>query len=317
MSEEPLVRLENVVRRYGRIRAVDDVSFDLNPGDVLGFLGPNGAGKSTTMQIITGNLAPTAGGVQVNGVDMVADPVRAKGIVGYLPEYPPLHRELTVDEYLRYCARLNRIPRQDLRGSVETAKERCGIEGMGGRLIGNLSRGFQQRVGLAQAIVHRPEVVILDEPTIGLDPIQVREIRGLIRELGEEHGVILSTHILPEVQAVCNRVQIIHEGRLVFRESLEDLGQRMTATSLRLELGHPPDPASLEAIEGIDSVESLRPGEFRVHHGAEATPIENLARQALDNGWGLRALVPEEPSLEQVFIDLTLKDTSEAVEEAA
>ncbi len=317
MDEAPLVHLEDVVRRFGGIRAVDGVSFQLGPGDVLGFLGPNGAGKTTTMKIITGNLAPTSGRVEVRGIDMVGDPVRAKGSVGYLPEHPPLHQELTVDEFLRYCARLNGVRRRELEESVATAKRRCGIAGMGGRLIGNLSRGYQQRVGIAQAIVHRPEVVILDEPTIGLDPIQVREIRELIRELGSEHGVILSTHILPEVQAVCNRVQIIHEGRLVFAESLEGLGDRLAATSLRVDLERPPDAASLEAIEGVSSVEMLEAGSFRIHHGSGESPAEALARRALDNGWGLRALVPEEPSLEQMFIDVTLKEGPETGEEAA
>ncbi len=193
---------------------------------------------------------------------------------------------------------------------MRAAKTRCGLEATGTRLIGNLSKGFQQRVGIAQAIIHTPDVVILDEPTIGLDPIQVREIRDLIRELGKEHGVILSTHILPEVQAVCNRVQIIHEGRLVLSDSLQDLNRRVASTTLRVEMASPPDRAELEALEGVHRVEALGEGAFRLHHEAGASPAEALSEEAVHRGWRLRALVPEEMSLEQMFVDLTLKDAA-------
>jgi len=197
MQKEVLVDAKNLTRYYSRICAVNDVSFELAKGDVLGFLGPNGAGKSSTMQMITGNLAPTAGQISVNGIDLIEKPKQAKLSIGYLPEQPPVYRELTVDEYLEYCARLNRIVRSQQVSAVATAKDRCGLGDVGRRLIGNLSKGFKQRVGIAQAILHSPAVVVLDEPTVGLDPIQIREIRKLIRELGEEHGIILSTHILP------------------------------------------------------------------------------------------------------------------------
>src|SRR3972149_378813 len=206
---ESLARVENLYRYYGDICAVHDVSFEIKRGEVLGFLGPNGAGKSTTMQIISGNLAPSAGLVQINGIDMLDQPKLAKAQLGYLPEQPPLYRELTVDEYLGYCGQINRVPGGKRRAAVDTARQRCGLTEVGRRLIGNLSKGFQQRVGIAQAIIHSPALVILDEPTVGLDPIQIREIRALIRELAGEHSVILSTHILPEGQAICARVQII------------------------------------------------------------------------------------------------------------
>ena len=227
MNGPILVEVKNLTRFYGTLQAVKDVSFTIRKGEVLGFLGPNGAGKTTTMQIISGNLAPSGGSVTIAGHDLLDDPRAAKSQIGYLPEQPPLYRELTVDEYLDYCAALNRLPRAQRRRARETAKERCGLQDTGRRLIGNLSKGFQQRVGIAQAIIHLPPVVILDEPTVGLDPIQIREIRALIRELGREHGVILSTHILPEVQTTCDHVQIINKGELVLNESIEGLEHHM------------------------------------------------------------------------------------------
>ncbi len=308
MGSHPLVAVEHLERAYGTVRAVQDVSFELGQGDVLGFLGPNGAGKSTTMRIVTGSLAPTAGRVAINGVDLLAEPLKAKRKLGFLPEDPPLYRDLTVNEYLRYCARLNGLRGNRLADAVRQARRRCGLDEVGGRLIANLSRGLQQRVGIAQAIIHHPEVVVLDEPTIGLDPIQVREIRDLIRELGQAHGVLLSTHILPEVQAVCNRVQIIHQGQLVLSEDLDALNQRMGRTSLQVTLAHPVDTAALSSIEGVREVEELGEGRYRIHHDPGSDPAEPLAERAVQEGWGLRALVPEERSLEQMFVDLTLKE---------
>src|SRR3970040_317250 len=232
MSHNTLVEIRNLSRFYGALQAVRDVSFTIRQGEVLGFLGPNGAGKTTTMQIISATLAPSGGSVTIAGHDLLEAPRAAKSQIGYLPEQPPLYRELTVDEYLDYCAALNHVPRAQRLQARDNAKERCGLHGVGRRLIGNLSKGFQQRVGIAQAIIHLPPVVILDEPTVGLDPIQIREIRALIRELGKEHGVILSTHILPEVQATCDRVQIINKGELVLNESIEGLEHHIKTASL-------------------------------------------------------------------------------------
>ncbi len=308
MSSEPLVAVEHLERNYGPFRAVRDVTFELRQGDVLGFLGPNGAGKSSTMRIITGSLAPSAGSIRINGLDLLEQPLAAKRHIGFLPEDPPLYRDLTVDEYLRYCGRLNGLRGQALTEGVRDARRRCGLAEAGQRLIGNLSRGFQQRVGIAQAIVHRPEVVVLDEPSIGLDPIQVREIRDLIRELGQAHGVILSSHLLPEVQAVCNRVQIIHEGRLVLSEALAELNECLAPTSLRVTLAEPVGEEALQGVAGVDAVEDLGSGTYRIRHQPDADPAEALAARAVHEGWGLRALIPEERSLEQTFVDLTLKE---------
>src|SRR5688572_1192502 len=212
----PLLQAEGLTRWYDDHCAVRKVSFALRKGQVLGFLGPNGAGKSTTMQMLAGVLAPSAGRITVGRHDLIDEPEAAKAMIGYLPEQPPLYPELTVHEHPDFRAALRRVPRAKLRAAREQAKARCGLGPQGARIIGNLSKGFQQRVGIAQAIVHSPAIVILDEPTVGLDPIQIREIRALIGELKAEHAVILSTHILAEVQSVCTDVQIIRRGELVF-----------------------------------------------------------------------------------------------------
>ncbi len=311
-----LISVEHLFRYYGATCAVRDVNFELRKGQVLGFLGPNGAGKSTTMRILSGNLAPSAGRIMINGIDLLDQPKRAKAELGYLPEQPPLYRELTVDEYLWYCARLNRISRPRLRDAVSTAKQRCGLTEVGARLIGNLSKGYQQRVGIAQAIIHTPKVVILDEPTVGLDPIQIREIRTLIRELGQEHGIILSTHILPEVQAVCTHVQIIHQGSLVFADSIAGLDARMRGMHLRVGLRQPPPLTELQALPGVDSVASLDGGLLRVGFSIDANLAETLAAHAAAHNWGLYELSPERMSLEQIFVDLTCKEPVTAPHEA-
>ena len=311
MTNEVLIQVENVSRRYGSHLAVDNVTFSVNRGEVLGFLGPNGAGKSTTMQVITGNLAPTTGSVFINGIDILDKPKQAKADLGYLPEQPPLYRDFTVDEYLRHCAKLNRIAATKIKTAVDRAKQRCGLQQVGRRLIGNLSKGYQQRVGIAQAIIHSPSVVILDEPTVGLDPIQIREIRALIRELGNDHSVILSTHILPEVQATCSRVQIINRGKLVLADTIEGLHRRMQSSSLIIALQRPPALDAISRIEGVDSVESLNANRFRIHHPPDNSPAEYVARAAVENDWGIQEMIPERQSLEEIFVDITRTDVVE------
>jgi len=317
MTSDSLISVEHLYRRYASLLAVNNVNFELARGEVLGFLGPNGAGKSTTMQIITGNLAPSSGRIRIGGVDLLDNPKQAKAEIGYLPEQPPLYRELTVDEFLRFCAKLNRIRRDAVSQSVDRAKQRCGLEQVGKRLINNLSKGYQQRVGIAQAIIHSPAVVVLDEPTVGLDPIQIREIRSLIRELGQEHGVILSTHILPEVQMTCDRVQIINHGELVYSDHIENLNQRMQTTSLILGLQHPPDETELAALDQISAVDSLGGNRFRLHHAVEASPAEQVAQRAFNEHWGLFELTPEHKTLEQIFVEITSSEQHGISEENA
>lgn len=213
-------------RDFGTYTAVREINLELKRGEVLGFLGPNGAGKTTTMRMLTGNLAPSSGSVEICGIDLLDKPRNAKIHIGYLPETPPLYQELTVNEYLRLAAKLHRVSSIKIYSALDEVKLHCGLKDTGKHLIGSLSKGYKQRVGIAQAIIHDPDVIILDEPTIGLDPNQMREILSLIRELGTKHSVILSTHILPEVESVCDRVQIIHQGKTVFNDTLFGLKQK-------------------------------------------------------------------------------------------
>jgi len=307
MDTKILISVEQLYRYYGHTLAVEGISFELAQGEVLGFLGPNGAGKSTTMQMITGNLAPSSGRVRINGIDLLDEPRRAKAEIGYLPEQPPVYQDLTVDEYLAYCARLHRISKGQRSQALQRAKDRCGLGDVSRRLIGNLSKGFQQRVGIAQAILHMPPVVILDEPTVGLDPNQIREIRALIRELGESHGIILSTHILPEVQATCSRVQIIHRGKLVFSETMQELERRLGSHALLLETRAALDTATLAQVAGVTRVDALGSNRARLQFG-DGNPAEAIAACVAAQGWGLVELALDRQTLEQVFVDLTCSD---------
>jgi ABC-2 type transport system ATP-binding protein len=299
------VEASELTRIYGGRKAVSEVSFNLNKGEVLGFLGPNGAGKSTTMKMITGNLAPSSGSVKICGIDMIENPREAKALIGYLPEQPPLYREMTVDEFLTIAARLHRVSGRHIKRAVELAKERCGLTEMSKRLIENLSKGYQQRVGIAQAIIHNPMVVILDEPTVGLDPIQIRDIRALIKELGGAYSVILSTHILPEVEMVCDHVQIIHKGQLVFNGGIDVLKQQRQGNKLLVGLNNPPAEAELLKVPGIVGVEALPNGLLRIQHGEGQAPAEALVQAAVANNWGLHQINPDQTSLEDVFVQLT------------
>lgn len=312
MSNNLLVEVDSVSRYFGDLAAVNDVSFTVSKGTVLGFLGPNGAGKTTTMQMITGNLAPTSGRITIAGHDLLDEPRAAKACIGYLPEQPPLYLEYTVDEYLDFCAALNRIPKKQRLGARQQAKERCGLADVGKRLTGNLSKGYRQRVGIAQAIIHQPQVVILDEPTAGLDPIQIREIRTLVRELSQQHAVILSTHILPEVQSSCDHVQIIDRGKLVLNDSIDGLTQRMQSSTLSLRFNNSIDSSQIEQLDGVRSTRQLGDGHYQVYYQAGQDPTDALVKLAVDNHWGLRELMPEKASLEDMFLELTEHDKPQA-----
>ena len=220
--------VQNLLRRYGNDTAVNNVNLKLMQGEVLGLLGPNGAGKTTTLRMLTGNLTPSAGSISICGVDLLEKPHQAKVYLGYLPEIPPLYQDMTVDEFLRFAAQLHQVSNRDIQSALDRAKQRCGLVDRGAQLINTLSKGYQQRVGIAQAIIHSPDIIILDEPTTGLDPNQMREIRELIRELRSISSVILSTHILSEVESVCDRVNIMHQGQLVLDETLAALNMKNT-----------------------------------------------------------------------------------------
>lgn len=304
MMDEILVQVERLTRCCGDVRVVDDVSFTLFRGQILGFLGPNGAGKSTTLRILAGVLAPDAGRIMIDGIDLLDYPVQAKRALGYLPEHPPLYSELTVDEQLHYSARLHGLNRRASRQAVASIKQRCGLTEVSRRLIGHLSKGYRQRVGIAQAVLHDPAVVVLDEPTVGLDPIQSREIRELIHELGQERGVILSSHLLAEVQTLCTHVQIMRTGRLVYASTLSDLECRQS-TRLRIGLKTPPPLTFLKQLPGVNRVDELSKGRFRLHHSAATALTASLIQQA--NDWGLWEMTPELAHLEQVFVELILE----------
>lgn len=305
MDREILISVNAVSRYYGDRCAVNNVSFTVERGEVLGFLGPNGAGKSTTMQIISGVMTASSGSVSIAGFDIIDHPRPAKAQIGFLPEQPPLYPDLTVDEYLRYAALLRGLNRAAATDAVAQSKRRCGLDNSGRRLIGNLSKGFQQRVGIAQAIIHAPAVIILDEPTAGLDPIQIREIRQLIKELGTEHSVILSTHILPEVQTVCNRVLIIHEGRLVLDKKLDSMQAAGQKQKMLISFRRAPAVGALTAIAGIDGVEQLDSQRFRINFNPDTDALDALVQRASGSCWGLCAMVPETDSLEETFVRLT------------
>ena len=307
-SPEVTLAAIGLSRRYGNNLAVDDISLELKRGEIVGLLGPNGAGKTTAMKMITGNLAPSAGSVNVCGIDLIDKPTAAKSRIGYLPEVPPLYKELRVDEYLRLAGRLHKLPKPALSGAVDRAKRRTGLSDMGQRLIGSLSKGYQQRVGIAQAIIHDPDVVILDEPTVGLDPNQILEIRSLIRELGNQHSVILSTHILPEVEAICDRVQILHRGKVVFADAISGLRLFRGGHSLQVSLRRPPSEEDLAKVVQPARVKRISDGVFRIMSQPDQDPTDQVVRASLERNWGLFQLSPAQASVEEVFVQLTRHD---------
>ncbi|PHS68630.1 MAG: ABC transporter ATP-binding protein [Methylophaga sp.] len=314
MENEILLSAKSLSRFYGRQHAVNNISFEIRKGEVLGFLGPNGAGKSTTMKMLSGCLAPDQGEITINGFDLLEQPKQAKAHIGYLPEQPPLYKELSVIEFLRFCAQINQIPKAHQKAAVNTVIERCGLSSVTKRLIGHLSKGYQQRVGIAQAIIHTPAVIILDEPTSGLDPIQIKQIRQLIREIATEHSVILSTHILPEVQTLCDRVQIINQGQLLFSDSITSLSKQIKTSSLLIELAKPPSIAGLNQINDVLSVDKLSDSLFRLHYLPENNPTESILIQAVSQHWQLQQLTPEHHSLEDAFMQI-IQNESEITEQ--
>jgi ABC-2 type transport system ATP-binding protein len=303
-----LIEAEHLYRYYGKHCAVSDISFTLAKGQIMGLLGPNGAGKTTTLQMLSGNLAPSAGQVKINGFDLLSQPKLAKQCLGYLPDTPPLYKDLTVQEFLHYCAQLHGVPQNTLTQTIQEALQRCGLVTVAKRLIHQLSKGFQQRVGIAQAILHNPEVIILDEPTVGLDPLQIREIRTLIKELGQDHGVILSTHILTEVQESCTHVQIINQGQLVLNESIAGLNQRMNSGVLQITTRLKADLQKLLAIPGVTEIETINDNQLRIHHSIVNNLSQQITETIIAAGWELQELTPIKMSMEDIFIQLTQAD---------
>ncbi|MDQ2658517.1 MAG: gliding motility-associated ABC transporter ATP-binding subunit GldA, partial [Bacteroidota bacterium] len=296
---------------YGSQKAVDDISFEVKEGEIVGFLGPNGAGKSTTLKIATSYLPPTSGRVRVGGYDVVASPMEVKRITGYLPEHNPMYLDLFVHEYLTFIGSLYGLRRQQLRSRVGAMVELCGLTREQNKKIETLSKGFRQRVGLAQALIHDPDVLILDEPTSGLDPNQLIEIRRLIRDISKNKTVIFSTHILQEVEAICERIVVINKGQIVANDRLDNiLGKKVSAASIIVEFETPVAAGELEKLPGVSAVVGEGEGRYRiqVQPGIDLRP--EIFRYAADRGLSLIGLKQEENSLENIFRELTVNRES-------
>jgi len=302
----PMIEVQDLAKWYGTTEALRQVSFSVQKGEILGFLGPNGAGKTTTMRILTGYMPPSSGTARVAGYDVFYDSIEVRKRIGYLPETVPLYPEMTVWDYLDFCARLRGVTEPD--AAIERVMEMTGIGERADWLIGKLSKGYRQRVGIAQALVHNPEVLILDEPTIGLDPKQIIEIRNLIKSLAGDHTIILSTHILPEVSQTCSRVLIINDGTIVAEDTPERLSARVRgAEHIHLQVAHPaPEiPAELEKVQGVLGVRVKTNGVYEIETNLGTDRRAEIAAMVVQRGWGLLELRPLSLSLEEVFLKLT------------
>ena len=309
---EPIVKVKNLSHRYTSQWAIKNINFEIKERGVVGLLGSNGAGKSTTMNIICGVLNQTEGEVYINGISLRENPVEAKKHIGFLPQKPPLYGDLTVDEYLVYCANLRLMDKDAVREAVDRAKERCGITHFSNRLIRNLSGGYQQRVGIAQAIVHNPKFVVLDEPTNGLDPNQILEIRELIKEIAKDHSILLSTHILSEVQATCEYIRMIEHGNVVFTGTMDEFNNYIKPDSFIVYMDQKVSTEELTAIEGINDVETLENNKYRFHFEGGRETMQRLLHTGVEKGWGISEMTLEKSSLDEVFAQLSGKRKNKA-----
>jgi ABC-2 type transport system ATP-binding protein len=317
-----VIEVQHVTKRYGGVTAVDDVSFRVEKGEILGFLGPNGAGKTTTMRILTGYMPASEGKALVAGYDVFTHPIEAKRRTGYLPETPPLYPDMTVREYVDFVARIKGVPAAERKSRVAAVLQKTHVADMAERHCAKLSKGYRQRVGLAQALIHNPDVLILDEPTAGLDPKQIIETRQLIRDLAGDHTIVLSTHILPEVAQTCQRVVIINKGRVVAVDTPANLTSRLTgAETMFVQIDGADDAAgpALASIPGVTRVVGSEgtPGAFEVESDRGVDVRRDLARTVVTRGWGLLELRPMRMSLEEVFLQVTTDETQEAPKPAA
>lgn len=315
-----MIEVSNLTKNYGDFKAISDVSFGVREGEIMGFLGPNGAGKTTTMRIITGFLSPTAGTVKIDGLDIYDDSEKVKKIIGYLPEKPPLYPEMTVRSYLGFVAEIKGVPGREISGAVGTAMEKLNISEVSHKLIRKLSKGYQQRVGFAQAIVHNPKVLVLDEPTNGLDPTQIIEVRKLIKELKSSHTIILSTHILPEVSVTCSRVVVIHRGLIVAEDEISKLVSRDMKRLEVMASGTGDAEAFRKALAEVDGVKSVSvkaddnfSGALRatVDTGSNFETAPAIAQKLLSKNMKLHELKSSEISLEEIFLKLITKEDVE------
>ncbi len=313
-----MIEVQNLTKRYGPTLAVSDVSFEVQKGEILGFLGPNGAGKTTTMRVITGYLPPSEGRVRVAGYDIVEEPLEAKRRTGYLPESPPVYADMTVVEYLAFVARIKGVARREIKKRIGEVSEKVAITDVQGRQIGKLSKGYRQRVGLAQALIHNPDVLVLDEPTAGLDPKQIIETRELIKGLAGQHTVVLSTHILPEVSKTCQRVVVINAGKIEAVGTPDELTRRLQGYETVLITAEGPAAEIMDKLQSVSGVEMVEPRDssdgrvtLEVHTEKGKDVRAELARAVVDSRWKLLELKTSGMSLEDIFLKLTTKDVSD------
>ena len=308
-----MIEAIQLTKVYDNTPAVTDVSFTVEKGEVLGFLGPNGAGKTTTMRVLTGYLPPTSGTAKVAGFDILKESLEVRKRIGYMPENPPLYNEMTVNSFLRFIARIKRVPKSKEKDRLDYVLDRCALQEVSGRLIGHLSRGYRQRVGLAQALIHDPEVLILDEPTIGLDPTQIIEIRQLIKGLAGAHTVILSSHILPEVEQTCGRVVIINKGKIVAIDTPEKLSLSLRGSNVyTVTVNRPSEElaSKLQTLKGVLDIRLESDGSYTIESDRDQDLCEEIAELVVHEKAGLRELRPVPFTLEDVFVQLTTKEQS-------
>lgn len=302
---ESIVRIEKLSHRYTNTWAIRDINMEIPPYGIVGLLGSNGAGKSTTMNILCGALNQTEGNVFINGINMRNEPAMAKKYIGFLPQNPPLYMDLTVDEYLYYCAALRRMPNEKVDAAVKEAKERCGLTHFSQRLLKNLSGGYRQRVGIAQAIVHYPKLVVLDEPTNGLDPNQIIEVRALIKEIARDRAVIFSSHILSEVQLLCKEIKMIESGRIVFSDSMDAFNNYVAPHSVLMHMENPPSETELMKVQGVTRVDFLTERQARVYFTGDQEITERLIAASILHGWRLREINLDKTALDEIFKQLS------------
>lgn len=303
--DNPIVRIEKLSHRYTSSWAIRDINMEISSTGIVGLLGSNGAGKSTTMNILCGSLNQTEGNVYINGIDLREQPEEAKKQIGFLPQNPPLYMDLTVDEYLTYCAGLRLMGKDVMKPAIKEAKERCGVDHFSNRLIRNLSGGYRQRVGIAQAIVHKPKLVVLDEPTNGLDPNQITEVRSLIREIATDRAVIFSSHILTEIQVLCKEIKMIEAGRIVFSDSMDAFNNYVEPHSLLMHMENPPSESELAQIPGITKVDFLTERQIRVHFSGDRDITEKLIAASIQRGWRLQEISLDKSALDEIFKQLS------------
>jgi len=300
-----IVKIERLSHKYSASWAIRDINIEISRNGIVGLLGSNGAGKSTTMNILCGALKQTEGRVEIDGIDLRKDPELAKRQIGFLPQNPPLYMDLTVDEYLIYCAALRKMDKVAVPAALADAKDRCGIAHFSKRLIRNLSGGYRQRVGIAQAIIHRPKLVVLDEPTNGLDPNQIIEVRALIKEIAADRAVIFSSHVLSEVQMLCKEIKMIDSGRIVFSDTMDAFNNYVEPHSILLSMENPPSPEELMQIRGVTKVDFLTQRQLRIYFSGERAITARIIESSVQRGWDLREISLEKSSLDEIFAQLS------------